>query len=320
MKKKWLSLFIFCVMCLLCFNVKASAQSRSQLVNGKTTYYIPENDYHKVCKKVSGKSKTMIKLSSKESAFDLICVYKNDLYFAVDGYTANGGDYVRIVKYGLKTKKMTTVKKVKSDYARIEYAKGVIYINFNSEKLRKTIYTYNCKTKKYAKFKSVKDEIDNLLGIYDNYLYYYTVVIESKDGADYEHTYIKKCGIKNKKISTVKKFDGIVSPCYNNGSIGICHGYLETCYLGQKFSIYNCKNKSYKVIEKNATQPEIIDGKWYYVNRDSKGNMYVMRCDANGKNKKKLKKLPSNFMYYHKITKHSIFYADYEESSHTIKY
>ncbi len=318
-------MFLFCVMFLFCFNGKVSAQSRKQLTNGKTTYYVKEGDSNKIYQKVSGKSKTLIKVGSKEFVFDLICVYKNSLYFAVDGHPAKGGwssddDYVKIVKYDLKTKKTTTIKKVKSRYACIEYANGIIYIKFDSSKLSKTIYTYNCKTKKFAKFKSVKDDFDNFLGICGNNLYYYVVTFESKDDDEIEYTYIKKCGIKDKKIATVKKIDGIVECHYYKGMIGICHGYMETTFLGQKFSLYNCKNKSYKVIAKNATAPEIVDGKWYYVTEDSNGNIYLMKCNPDGKNKKKVKKLPSNFMYYEKITKNSITYADHDEKSHKLKF
>lgn len=324
MKKRWLSLFIFCVIGLFCLNTNVSAQISSQVKSGKTTYYVNWESSNKIYQKKSGKSKLIKKLKSNESVECLIAVYKNQLYFTVttansDGWTEN----VKLMKYDSKKKKTTTIKSVKADSSYTLYDNGCIYIYYRYSPNSKSLYVYKCKDKKYSKLLTFKDSKNvserELLGIYGGNIYAATSKYDEKNGT--ESVELTRIGIKNKKVSTLKKWDGIFTFQYYKGSIAISHAYEDLHYLGQALSIYDCKGKKYRMVSKNATYPTIIDNKWYCVSQDKKSDQaYIMRCDLSGKNKKKLKTLPKNFCYVEKLTKNKLVYGDLDEKIHTIKY
>lgn len=316
MKKKWLGMFIFCVMSLFCINAKVSAETTSSVKAGKTTYYVSSNSLNKIYKKTSGKDKVVVKKGSDDT-ITLICAYKNYLYFIMDSY---GDNYsTSLMKYGIKTKKTTVIKKVNKADASTLYSKGIIYIHFSGEKYYNAIYSYNCKTNKYKKFVKIDKNImsNPLLGIYDNYIYFYNDYC-TKDGKEYSK--LMKCGIKNKKVSTVKKFNQLIGYWHYKGYIVVNYGWSDSVFISDGFSIYNCKKKSLYRVSKNSTCPFIADGKWYFVEEVSKGKYYVMKCDLNGKNKKKVKEIPSDFDRIDNITKKAAYYYGNDDKLHKVTF
>lgn len=318
MKKRWVNMFILFALCLFCFNAKASAQECLEVKSGKTTYYVKEGYPEQIYKKVSGKSKVLIKMKTNESVKDLVCVYKDYLYYTKGSWDSEGS-YASLVKYGIKTKKTTVIKKVKSDDSSTVYADGSIYIHYTDDKYSNIIYSYNCKTKKYKQFVKT-DKItdsDPLLGVYGNYIYFYRRYT-AKDGKDY--SLLKKCAIKNKKVTTIKKYKQIIDFRYYKGFIAINYGWSDSIFISDGFAIYNCKKNTFKRVTKHSTAPYKVDGKWYYVEEVSKGKIYIMKCDLEGKNPKKVKKISSKFDRVEKMGKDKMYYYDTNDKLHKVTY
>lgn len=204
------------------------------------------------------------------------------------------------------------------------FSGNYIYYSYSIQNSKSYLYRMkvNGKSKKMiAEIAAKKEDASGMIEfVYKNQVIYSHSDINGSD--------VYSINVKTKKVKYLKGYsfsavnsEQTLSDCYhykNYYAVDV-GGYKGDLYPTEKY-IFNAKTQKLKRISKEAWAIAIAGKDVYYLENDINNSCRLMRCDVNGKSKKKLKTIKNEGNSYagltfHKVTSKYCIYTSWEGDS-----